>query len=79
MSDFRCEFCGEEFNTLYEGWFRTIAATQPHAVGTASAGLLQLRVSCIGCLVKLIDNGMAMAKSIPEGLGKSCCTKTENQ
>jgi len=63
--DFKCEFCGEEFDTLYEGWFRTVAATQPHAVGTASAGVIQNRRACKECLQKLIDTGMACTKSIP--------------
>lgn len=61
-----CDFCGEDRDVLYEGWFRTQAAFNPFAKGTASAGLLQLRRTCKECTQKAIDSGIACAKEFPK-------------
>lgn len=63
MNDFYCEFCRQPKDTLYEGWFR-----QPQHEfnkGTASAGLIQLRIVCRPCLELAISEGMACAKMVP--------------
>lgn len=64
-NDFRCDFCNQEQETLYEGWFRTSAAFNPCAEGTASAGLIQLRRVCHNCAKKAIDSGVACANKMP--------------
>jgi len=51
--DFVCDVCGSEEDTLYEGYFKSSAATNPWAAGTASAGLLQLKRVCEHCLEQL--------------------------
>lgn len=60
-----CEFCGKVKDTLYEGWFRTHAAFNEFAQGTASAGLLQLRLACKDCLEEAILNKISLATEIP--------------
>jgi hypothetical protein len=64
-ADFVCEFCRQEQKTLYEGWFRTAAAFNPYAKGTASAGLLQLRRACNRCAEEAVRNGVACATEVP--------------
>ena len=53
-----CEFCNKESDLLFEGWFYTQARNNPYARGTASAGLMQLRIACKDCVQKGIDAGM---------------------
>lgn len=65
VDQFACEFCGKPQLELYEGWFRTAAAKNPYAAGTASAGVIQLRRACRSCAKLLIDSGMACAESLP--------------
>ena len=65
MDDFKCDFCGIEQDTLYEGWFRTPEYNNPWAKGTVSAGLLQFRRGCKECTSKAIENNMACAKELP--------------
>lgn len=65
MDVFKCEFCIEEPDILYEGWFRNGQSFNPFAKGTVSAGLLQLRRACKKCMQKAIDSGLSVAKSIP--------------
>jgi hypothetical protein len=67
-NDFACEFCGTIQNTLYEGWFRTPAAFNEFAQGTASAGLLQLRRVCKKCCQQAIKNMVAVAKELPQNV-----------
>ena len=63
--DIRCEFCNTNKPlTFYEAWFYTEARNNPYASGTASAGLMQLRVACEECLQKAIDNDMTPVKEI---------------
>lgn len=66
MSDFRCEFCHKEQDTLYEGWFYTKAKHDPFAQGTASAGLMQKRRACKECTELAILNKMTQATEIPD-------------
>lgn len=66
QGDFRCEFCGEEQETLYEGWFRTDAAFNEFSKGTASAGVIQKKRACKACVEATINSGVALAKSIPD-------------
>lgn len=54
----RCEFCGDCCSELYEGWFYTNAKLNPFAVGIASSGLMQKRVSCKICADKAKEIGM---------------------
>lgn len=65
VTDFVCEFCNQEKEILYEGWFRTAAAFNPYAKGTVSAGLLQFRRACRECADKAVANGVACATSVP--------------
>lgn len=60
-----CDNCNEEKNTLYEGWFKTTAALNPFAVGTASASLIQHRRFCQSCTEQAIKLGLACAKELP--------------
>jgi len=64
--EFVCEFCNKPKNTLYDGWFRTPAAFNPFAAGTASAGLLQRRLVCRPCLAHAIETKVACATSLPD-------------
>lgn len=60
-----CEFCGTDKPlTFYEGWFYTEARKNQFAQGTASAGLMQLRIACKECLQEAIDNDMTPVKEI---------------
>jgi hypothetical protein len=61
----KCSFCGKTTGDLYEGWFRTQAAFNPWAKGTVSAGVIQLRISCKGCLKRAIEMGVACATELP--------------
>lgn len=61
VNEFICDFCRKEQDVLYEGWFRTNAAFNPYAKGTASSGLLQLRRCCKICLKEAIKNNVSLA------------------
>lgn len=62
QSDFICDNCEDDTqNILYEGWFRTVAALNPFAKGTASAGLLQIRRLCEKCVKEFKERGLACA------------------
>jgi len=63
MSNF-CDFCREDCDVLYEGWFYTNQKLNPYAKGTASAGLMQRRVGCKTCVNKMIDLGLSKAEKI---------------
>lgn len=54
----RCEFCYTCCQPLYEGYFYTNQQKNPYAEGTVSAGLLQLRVSCMDCVREMEDLGL---------------------
>jgi hypothetical protein len=43
-----CEFCFTTESPLYEGWFKAVATNEWNK-GTATDGLMQLRVSCAEC------------------------------
>lgn len=66
QKDFRCEFCLEEQETLYEGWFKHEHHNKEFFSGTATSGLIQRRRACKSCATKLIDNGTACATELPE-------------
>ena len=66
QNEFVCEFCNQEQDTLYEGWFRSSAAFNPFAKGTASAGLIQLRRVCRDCANKAVKNGVACATKVEQ-------------
>ena len=59
----KCEFCLKR-DAEVEGWFYTEARMNPYAQGTASAGIMQMRVACIKCANAAIESGMTPAKSI---------------
>lgn len=66
MTDsFICDSCKASPDTLYEGWFRSAAALNPFAVGTASAGVIQYKRVCKCCLDAAIKSGLACAKEVP--------------
>jgi hypothetical protein len=49
--DFKCSECNsEDEEYLIEGWFYTKERLNPFGIGTASAGLMQLRVMCEECV-----------------------------
>lgn len=54
----RCEFCYDCCSDLFEGWFYTEARLNPWAKGTASAGLMQRRISCKKCADKAKEVGL---------------------
>lgn len=63
--DIHCEFCNtNKPYTFYEAWFYTEVRNNPYAKGTASAGLMQLRIACKECLQEAIDNDMTPVKEI---------------
>lgn len=63
--DFRCEFCHEEQETLYEGWFRHEHRNSQFFNGTVTSGLIQRKRACKWCADKLIKNGTACAEKLP--------------
>jgi len=67
--NFTCDNCLEEEDTLYEGWYRTAAYTNPYAKGTATSSVIQHRRLCIRCLKLFISNNMCCA--IPPNFIKS--------
>lgn len=60
----QCEFCSNSECDLYEGWYYSHQRLNPFAKETASAGVIQLRVTCKTCHNKLVENGMAKAEKI---------------
>lgn len=59
QDEFKCDQCRrDDMDTLYEGWFYTDQHLSPWAQGTASAGLMQIRVVCKECLNKLKELGL---------------------
>lgn len=45
----KCDFCGKEFDVLYQGWFSNSEKYNPWAKGTATAGLMQMARGCREC------------------------------
>lgn len=62
-TDWLCDFCNKEQQTLYEGWFRAVP-TNEWNVGTATASLIQQYRVCRACMQQAIENGRACAKEI---------------
>lgn len=79
MDVFTCDFCGKSQDTLYEGWFRTAAAFNPYAAGTATAGVIQRCRVCRCCAQQAIATGQACATELPEGAQEGVVTDLYQQ